>query len=48
MRAAVTSRCVWSALKTYDVNARGQNHGVLFATRGWTPWYAAGCPAKAW
>jgi 16S rRNA G966 N2-methylase RsmD len=35
--ADVTSRCDWSALEIYDVNARGQNHGVLFTTRGWTP-----------
>lgn len=35
--ADVTSRCDWSALKTYDVNARGQNHGVLLTTHGWTP-----------
>lgn len=27
----------WSALKIYDLNAPGQNHGVLLATVGWKP-----------
>jgi len=27
----------WSALRLYDFNAAGQNHGVLLATRGWRP-----------
>ena len=27
----------WSALKIYDLNARGQNHGVLLASAGWKP-----------
>jgi hypothetical protein len=27
----------WSALRIYDFNAAGQNHGVLLATRGWRP-----------
>jgi len=31
----VTSRFPWSALKVYDVNAPGQNHGLLLATWGW-------------
>jgi len=34
--AEVTARFPWSALKVYDVNAPGQNHGLLLATHGWT------------
>jgi hypothetical protein len=34
--AEVTARFPWSALKVYDVNAPGQNHGLLLATQGWT------------
>ena len=33
---AVTSRCAWSALKSYDLNAPGQNHGLLVGSLGWT------------
>jgi hypothetical protein len=33
--AEVTARFPWSALKVYDVNAPGQNHGLLLATWGW-------------
>jgi 16S rRNA G966 N2-methylase RsmD len=33
---AVTSRCAWSALKAYDLNAPGQNHGLILGTLGWT------------
>jgi 16S rRNA G966 N2-methylase RsmD len=33
--AEVTARLPWSALKIYDVNAPGQNHGLLLATWGW-------------
>ena len=32
---AVTARLPWSALKVYDVNAPGQNHGLLLGTWGW-------------
>jgi 16S rRNA G966 N2-methylase RsmD len=34
---AVTSRCEWSAVRTYDINAPGHNHGLLLSTLGWTP-----------
>jgi 16S rRNA G966 N2-methylase RsmD len=34
---AVTARCQWSAVKTYDLNAPGQNHGLLLSTLGWAP-----------
>ena len=27
----------WSTLNMYELNAPGQNHGVLLGTRGWTP-----------
>ncbi len=27
----------WSALRIYDFNPPGQNHGLLLATRGWRP-----------
>lgn len=27
----------WSALRVYDFNAEGRNHGILLGTRGWTP-----------
>jgi hypothetical protein len=33
----VTSRCAWSVLKTYDIDAAGRNHGLLLSTLGWTP-----------
>jgi hypothetical protein len=26
----------WSALRIYDLNAPGKNHGILLGTRGWT------------
>jgi len=28
-------RFPWSVMKAYDINAAGQNHGLLLATRGW-------------
>jgi 16S rRNA G966 N2-methylase RsmD len=31
------ARCDWSALRIYDLNAAGENHGILLATRGWVP-----------
>jgi len=31
------SRFEWSALRTYNLNAPGQNHGVVVGTSGWTP-----------
>lgn len=33
--AEVTARFPWSAIKVYDINAPGQNPGLLLATRGW-------------
>jgi hypothetical protein len=35
--AELTVRFDWSAVRMYDFNAAGQNHGVLLATRGWRP-----------
>jgi hypothetical protein len=32
----LASRCDWSLLKTYDIDAPGQNHGLLLGTLGWT------------
>jgi hypothetical protein len=31
----VTSRCDWSVLRTYDIDAPGRNHGLLLGTLGW-------------
>ncbi len=35
--AEVTAQLTWSALKIYDINAAGHNHGVLLGTSGWSP-----------
>jgi hypothetical protein len=35
--AELTTRFEWSALRIYDFNPQGQNHGLLLATRGWRP-----------
>lgn len=35
--AAVAARCDWSAVKTYDFDAPGHNHGLLLGTLGWRP-----------
>jgi hypothetical protein len=35
--AELTARFDWSALRIYDFNLKGQNHGLLLATRGWRP-----------
>jgi hypothetical protein len=35
--AQLASRFDWSKLRTYELNAPGQNHGILLATRGWVP-----------
>jgi 16S rRNA G966 N2-methylase RsmD len=35
--AELTARFPWSALKAYDINEPGSNHGLLLATWGWTP-----------
>jgi hypothetical protein len=34
----VRARFEWSRLRVYELNAPGQNHGILLGTRGWTPW----------
>jgi hypothetical protein len=34
--AEVTARFPWSAMKVYDINAPGHNHGLLLASWGWT------------
>jgi hypothetical protein len=33
--AELTARFPWSAMKVYDINAAGHNHGLLLATWGW-------------
>jgi hypothetical protein len=35
--AELTARFRWSATKVYDLNAPGQNHGLLLATHGRAP-----------
>ena len=35
--AEVRARFEWSSLRVYELNAPGQNHGILLGTRGWTP-----------
>jgi hypothetical protein len=35
--AEVRARFDWSTLRAYDLNAPGQNHGILIGTKGWTP-----------
>jgi 16S rRNA G966 N2-methylase RsmD len=35
--AELNARFEWSALRIYDFNPHGQNHGLLLATRGWRP-----------
>ena len=35
--AELTALFDWSALRIYDFNPEGQNHGLLLATRGWRP-----------
>jgi hypothetical protein len=35
--AQVAALLTWSALKIYDINAAGHNHGVLLGTLGWSP-----------
>jgi hypothetical protein len=34
---ALRSRFDWSALRVYDLNAPGENHGILLGARHWTP-----------
>jgi hypothetical protein len=33
----VRARFDWSTVRTYELNARGQNHGILVGTMGWAP-----------
>ena len=35
--AELAARFPWAATKVYDLNAPGQNAGLLLATHGWTP-----------
>jgi hypothetical protein len=35
--AELKSRFDWSTLRIHDLNAAGENHGILLGTRGWTP-----------
>ena len=35
--AQAAAGCEWSALEMYDINAPGQNHGLLLGTVGWRP-----------
>lgn len=32
----MTKQLQWSQLNVYDINAPGENHGLLLGTRGWT------------
>ena len=33
----VTASCGWTALRQYELNPTGPNHGLLLGTRGWSP-----------
>jgi hypothetical protein len=33
----VDGRLDWSALRIYDINVVGRNHGILLGTKGWRP-----------
>jgi hypothetical protein len=35
--AELKARFDWSALRIYELNSPGQNHGLLLGTKGWTP-----------
>lgn len=35
--AETTARFDWSALRIYNLNSPGQNHGILLGTKGWRP-----------
>ena len=35
--AELRARFDWSALRIYQLNSSGQNHGLLLGTKGWTP-----------
>ena len=36
--AELRARFEWSTLRVYELNAPGQNHGILLGTRGWASW----------
>jgi hypothetical protein len=36
--AKLRTRFEWSTLRVYELNAPGQNHGILLGTRGWAPY----------
>jgi predicted RNA methylase len=40
--AELTGQFPWWAMRVYDINAAGHNHGLLLATRGWVPRAADG------
>jgi len=33
----VRARFDWSTARIYELNVRGQNHGILLGTKGWAP-----------
>src|SRR6266851_2126430 len=33
----VRARFDWSTVRIYELNVRGQNHGILLGTKGWAP-----------
>jgi hypothetical protein len=35
--AEVQARLDWSELRTYDLNEKGRNHGILMGAKGWAP-----------
>ncbi len=35
--AELRARFDWSTVRVYELNAPGQNHGILLGTRGWAP-----------
>jgi hypothetical protein len=35
--ADLERRFDWSALRVYDLDEPGENHGILIGTRGWSP-----------
>jgi len=35
--AELRTRFEWSTLRVYELNVRGQNHGLLLGSKGWTP-----------
>ena len=35
--AELRTRFEWSTLRVYELNVRGQNHGLLLGSKGWAP-----------